>query len=89
MSLKKSELNILLREIKEISLNSLSSNIQQKVQTLQGLEGKIREIVLYLKDVREGKLPPNNKIMFLLQVNFDFIQGNRQLIAKLKLRRVN
>lgn len=49
-------------------MNSLSSNIQQQVQTLQGLEGKIREIVLYLKDVREGKLPPNNKIMFLLQV---------------------
>jgi 26S proteasome regulatory subunit N8 len=63
-----------LREIKEISLNSLSSNIQQSVQTLQGLEGKIKEIVVYLKDVKEGKLPPNNKIMFLLQVNLLFYQ---------------
>jgi len=57
----------LLREIKEISLNSLSSNIQQKVQTLRGLSGKIQEIVEYLKDVRQGKLPPNNKIIFILQ----------------------
>ena len=57
----------LLREIKEISLNSLSSNIALKLQTLQGLSGKIREIVQYLKDVKEGKLPPNNKIIFLLQ----------------------
>jgi hypothetical protein len=51
-------------------LNSLSSNIQLKVQALQGLEGKIKGIVKYLKDVREGKLPPNNKIVFLLQVIF-------------------
>lgn len=78
-----------MREIKEISLNSLSSNIQQKVQTLQGLEGKIKEIVSYLKDVREGKLPPNNKIMFLLQVNDFLVIGNHQSITKPEFRRVN
>ena len=57
----------LLREIKEIPLNSLESSIYQKVQALKGLGGKIEEISLYLKDVKEGKLPANNKIMFLLQ----------------------
>ncbi|XP_031505890.1 uncharacterized protein LOC116268325 [Nymphaea colorata] len=57
----------LLREIKEIPLNSLESSIVQKVQALRGLSGKIEEIVAYLRDVKEGKLPANNKIMFLLQ----------------------
>jgi 26S proteasome regulatory subunit N8 len=56
-----------LREIKEIPLNSLESSIYQKVQALRGLGGKIEEISLYLRDVKEGKLPANNKIMFLLQ----------------------
>jgi hypothetical protein len=67
----------------------LSSNIQQKVQTLIGLEGKIREIILYLKDVRECKLPPNNKIMFLLQVILYFMIGNRELASKLEFGRIN
>jgi len=57
----------LLREIKEIPLNSLESSIVQKVQALRGLSGKIEEIVHYLRDVKEQKLPANNKIMFLLQ----------------------
>jgi 26S proteasome regulatory subunit N8 len=57
----------LLREIKEIPLNSLNSSILGKVQALRGLEGKISEIVEYLRDVREGRLPANNKVMFLLQ----------------------
>lgn len=37
------------------------------MQALRGLGGKIEEISLYMKDVKEGKLPANNKIMFLLQ----------------------
>ncbi len=57
----------LLREIKEIPLNSLESSISQKVQALRGLSGKIEEIVVYLRDVKEGRLPANNKIVFLLQ----------------------
>lgn len=57
----------MLREIKEIPLNSLESSIFQKVQALKGLEGKIQEIVEYLRDVKDDKLPANNKIMFLLQ----------------------
>jgi hypothetical protein len=46
----------------------LDSSIQLKVIALQGLSGKIQEIADYLKDVRDGKLPSNNKIIFLLQV---------------------
>ena len=57
----------LLREIKEIPLNSLESSIAEKVTALRGLGGKIEEIVAYLRDVRDGKLPANNKIMFALQ----------------------
>ena len=57
----------LLREIKEIPLNSLEASIAQKVQALKGLSGKIEEIVAYLRDVREGRLPANNKIVFMLQ----------------------
>jgi 26S proteasome regulatory subunit N8 len=50
---------------------------------LLGLEGKIREIVHYLKDVRDGKLPPNNKIMFLLQVIFRLNQEIINLLPNL------
>ena len=34
---------------------------------MRGLGGKIEEIVEYLRDVRDGRLPANNKIMFALQ----------------------
>lgn len=63
----------------------MSSNLQLKVKALQGMSGKIREIVSYLNDVKEGKLPPNNKIMFMLQVkSFQYV-GNYQLASQLEL----
>lgn len=43
----------------------------------------------YLKDVKEGKLPPNNKIIFLLQVLYDAISVNNKLAAKPKLLGLN
>jgi len=45
----------------------LEASIGSKVQALRGLGGKIEEIVDYLRDVKDTKLPANNKIMFLLQ----------------------
>lgn len=64
----------------------MSNNIALKVQTLQGLSGKIREIIHYLKDVKEGKLPPNNKIIFLLQVRWALTIVNNKLVAELEFR---
>ena len=57
----------LLREIKDIALNSIESNIHSKVQALKGLSGKIESIRNYLAKVREGKMPLNNKVMGVLQ----------------------
>jgi hypothetical protein len=42
----------LLREIKDISLNSIESNIHLKMQALKGLSGKVDEIRKYLAKVR-------------------------------------
>lgn len=63
----------LLREIKDISLNSIESNIHQKLQALKGLTNKVDEIREYLAKVREGKLQVNNKVMFVLQVLFQIM----------------
>lgn len=66
-------------------MNSLSSNILLKVQALQGLDGKIRSIVKYLADVKSGKLPANNKIIFILQVHSLNIIVNNKFAAKFEL----
>lgn len=68
----------LLREIKDISLNSIESNIHLKLQALNGLSGKVRNIKEYLAKVRDGKLPTNNKVMAVLQVLLFLMVGNRK-----------
>jgi len=76
----------LLREIKDISLNSIESNIHSKLQALRGLSGKIEEIGKYLAKVREGKMPQNNKVMSVLQVGRFDHSGNSQFAAQPKQR---
>lgn len=73
----------LLREIKDISLNSIESNIHSKVQALKGLSGKIEGIRNYLAKVREGKMPVNNKVMGVLQVSLYAIQEIVNLLPNL------
>ena len=57
----------LLREIKEIPLNTIDSNVAAKIQSLEGLTSKISEIARYLQNVQCGKMKANDKIFFTLQ----------------------
>lgn len=57
----------LLREIKEIPLNTIDTNVASKIQSLQGLASKIEEIAQYLRDVQTRKMKANDKIFFTLQ----------------------
>lgn len=57
----------MLREIKEIPLNTIDTNVITKIQSLQGLASKIEEIAQYLRDVEAGKLKANDKIFNTLQ----------------------
>lgn len=58
----------LLREIKDVSINSLGNDVQQKMTSLKGLITKISIIKKYLTDVMTGTKPPNQKILANLQV---------------------
>ena len=72
----------MLREIKDISINSLGNDVQKKVLSLKGLLTKIAMIKQYLTDVMTGAKPANQKILSNLQVSVDFYLGNGLSYAK-------
>jgi hypothetical protein len=45
--------------------------------------------VEYIKDVKAGKLPPNNKIIFLLQVLSSLTLGDSKSAAQFEFRITN
>jgi len=53
----------LLRDIQDISVNSLSSKVQQKYTSLMAMIGKIQQIKRYLDQVLQKKIQPNTEIM--------------------------
>ncbi len=58
----------LLRDVKDVTISTLATDVAGKLQALQGLRSRLLEIQSYLEAVLEGKLPVNNDIMFYLQV---------------------
>jgi 26S proteasome regulatory subunit N8 len=57
----------LLRDINDPSVSSLGADIRHKLNGLQGLFSRLKEISVYLERVLLGKLPPNNEIMYQIQ----------------------
>ncbi|KRX03108.1 hypothetical protein PPERSA_10189 [Pseudocohnilembus persalinus] len=57
----------LLREIKDISTDSLTNTLRQKVLAIKGMSSNIITINNYLNKVYHGKIQPNSQIMNNIQ----------------------
>jgi 26S proteasome regulatory subunit N8 len=63
----------LLRDIKDTTVSTLSSQVSAKLASLKGLQMRLREIQQYLIMVLEDKLPVNHDIIFKLQDIFNLL----------------
>ena len=63
----------MLRDINDPTTSTLALQIQQKVNGLKGLVGRLQEIQAYLENVVSGKLPINNQISYNLQDIFNLL----------------
>lgn len=57
----------LLREVKNLSLDTMEEDVQQKILSLRGLISKIKKIVDYLDRLDRSELKINNEIVYNLQ----------------------
>lgn len=63
----------LLRDIRDVAQGSLSTRINNQLQSLQGLHLRLRDIGNYLQKVHSGDLPVNHAILGLLQDVFNLL----------------
>jgi 26S proteasome regulatory subunit N8 len=63
----------LLRDIRDVAVGSLSTRINNQLQSLQGLHLRLRDIGNYLEKVNSGTLPVNHAILGLLQDVFNLL----------------
>jgi len=63
----------LLRDIRNVTVGTLSQRITNQVSSLKGLHAHLREIHTYLEQVISGKLPVNHTIMYHLQDIFNLL----------------
>jgi len=63
----------LLRDIRNISVGTLSQQIKNQVNSLNGLHLYLQDIQKYLDQVIGGQLPPNHAILYQLQDIFNLL----------------
>merc|ERR1711923_669404 len=63
----------LLRDIKDTTVGTLSQKITNQLMGLKGLNQKLRDMVSYLEQVADGKMPMNHQITYLLQDIFNLV----------------
>lgn len=63
----------LLRDIRDVAVGSLSTRINDQLQSLQGLHLRLRDIGNYLEKVNSGDLPVNHAILGHLQDVFNLL----------------
>merc|ERR1712154_168466 len=63
----------LLREVENISLSTLTTEVNHKLSALNGLTERLIMIRDYLKDVTSGQLPVNQDILQNLQLIFNLL----------------
>lgn len=63
----------LLRDIRNITVGTLSQQITNQLSSLKGLHAHLQEIQTYLEQVVSGKLPTNHAIMYHLQDIFNLL----------------
>eukprot|EP00798_Chlamydomonas_sp_ICE-L_P024687 gene24687-10318_t len=73
----------LLRDVKDATVSTLSTDVAAKLQALRGLKSRLREIQEYMSMVMDGTLPVNHGIMELLQDIFNLLPNmNVEALAK-------
>jgi len=63
----------LLRDIRNVTVGTLSQRITNQVSSLKGLHLHLQDIYTYLEQVITGKLPTNHTIMYHLQDIFNLL----------------
>lgn len=63
----------LLRDIRNVTVGTLSQRITNQVSSLKGLHQHLQDIHAYLEQVISGKLPTNHTIMYHLQDIFNLL----------------
>ncbi|SCV67292.1 BQ2448_5938 [Microbotryum intermedium] len=63
----------LLRDIKNLSVGTLSSRVSDQLSSLRGLQSRLNEIKDYLQAVVDGAMPVNHQIMYNLQDMFNLL----------------
>ncbi|XP_057304575.1 26S proteasome non-ATPase regulatory subunit 7-like [Hydractinia symbiolongicarpus] len=63
----------LLRDIRNVTVGTLSQRITNQVSSLKGLHQHLQDIYAYLEQVISGKLPTNHTIMYHLQDIFNLL----------------
>ncbi|GAA5879464.1 hypothetical protein JCM16303_003211 [Sporobolomyces ruberrimus] len=63
----------LLRDVKNLSVGTLSSRVADQLQSLEGLHSRLVEIKEYLEQVVQGTLPVNHQIIYNLQDVFNLL----------------
>lgn len=63
----------LLRDVKDAKISTLADKVISKVDSLKGLEERLKEIRTYLDAVLDGRLPINHEIMGHLQDVFNLL----------------
>lgn len=75
----------LLRNIRDTSMSTVSDQVQAKLSSLLSMKKRMEEMVSYLDNVIEGKLPPNHTIIYNIQdiLNLSPDLSNAQLLKSL------
>ena len=63
----------LLRDVKNLSVGTLSSRVSDQLSSLRGLQSRLGEIKDYLQQVVDGLLPVNHQIIYNLQDIFNLL----------------
>ena len=58
----------LLRDVKDATISTLSTEVGEMVTGLRGLKSRLEEVRAYLRAVLDGRLPINHDILRNLQV---------------------
>eukprot|EP00955_Chlamydomonas_euryale_P114955 366318-Chlamydomonas_euryale.AAC.14 len=73
----------LLRDVKDATISTLSTDVSAKLQALNGLKSRLQEMQEYMGHVLSGKLPVNHDIMTYLQDIFNLLPNmNVEALSK-------
>lgn len=67
----------LLRDIKDTTVSTLAERVNEKLLALKGLHSRLQDILSYVEDVCDGKLPLNQQILSNLQDIFNLMPNLR------------